>query len=86
MRRSYTVHEIDALRQACEQRWLFGSNRIGEGTQMSRAYRSDEKDKGVEERVRTYMIAGITADDLWNADNPRSEPIAAKERSQNGNE
>lgn len=80
--KTYTVQEIALLRQACEQRWLFGTNRIGPGTQMSRTYLSEEKDRGVEEMVRTYIAAGITAEDLWRADNPQdasSSPAAGSE-------
>jgi len=62
--RSYTVTEIDALRSACETKWLFGSFRTPEGFRVSRNYTGSEKDIGVEQLVRTYMVAGLTADDL----------------------
>ena len=69
MDRAYTVAEIDALRSACEQRWLFGTTASrGSGTFFSRSYRESEKDNGVEEMVRTYMIAGITAADIYAKD------------------
>lgn len=71
--RAYTVHEIDALRSACEARYLYGTTRMSQGSQMSRVFRQDEKAKEVEEMARTYMLAGITAEDIYRADNPPSE-------------
>jgi len=80
--RAYTVAEIDALRQLCDTKWLYGTffqhfpeptpiydangNIIGYGGSIycSRSYKPGEKDKGVEELVRTYMLAGITAEDI----------------------
>lgn len=67
--RAYTVREIDELRSACESRWLFGTTAsLGDGWHHSRSYRSEEKDKGVEELVRTYMLAGIVAEDIYAED------------------
>ena len=67
--RAYTVREIDALRRACERRWLYGTTAsLGAGTHTSRTFRSEEKDKGVEELVRTYMLAGIVAEDIYAED------------------
>lgn len=67
--RAYTVKEIDALRRACEQRWLFGTTSHS-GSRTSGSYRQEEKDAGVEQLVRTYMLAGLTADDIYAADSP----------------
>ena len=66
--RAYTVREIDALRRVCEEKWLYGS--IGtpsDGPRESRSYKPQDKAVGVEELVRTYMLAGLTADDLLAA-------------------
>jgi len=63
--RPYTVREIDELRQACEMLWLFGPSAFTpRGSGSSRSYRDADKDKGVEELVRTYMMAGITGSDI----------------------
>ena len=77
MDRAYTVREIDDLRRACEQRWLFGSTYRGPGQHSSRSYRSEEKDTGVEEMVRTYILAGIVADDIYAADRPPASDAVA---------
>lgn len=68
MSRAYTVQEIDALRQAVERRELFGSCSQSGGNRMSRSYSAGELDKIVEERVRTHMLAGHTAKDLYDAE------------------
>ena len=67
--RAYTVREIDELRRACERRWLYGTTAsLGDGVHVSRPYRTEDKDKGVEELVRTYMLAGIVAEDIYTED------------------
>lgn len=66
--RSYTVKEIDELRRACEDRWLYGTSMPKGGAYFSRTYREDEKVKCVEEIVRTHMLAGHTAQDIYDAD------------------
>lgn len=67
--RAYTVREIDALRAAVEKKWLFGSynpwDRADGGSICSRSYRGEEKAAAVEEMVRTHMLAGHTAEDLY---------------------
>lgn len=63
--KAYTVTEINHLRQACENRYLWGSYSPRMGGGMSRSYREDEKVKCVEEAVRTHMMAGHTAEDLY---------------------
>lgn len=75
--RAYTVGEIDALRQAVEHKWLFGS--YGQiGNCSSRCYSEPEKTGCVEALVRTHMLAGHTAADLYASErspsNPSSEP------------
>ena len=68
MERTYTVREVDALRSACESKWLFSSYRGRSGA--SRAYKEDEKTRCVEEIVRTHMQAGHTAEDLYASEAP----------------
>ncbi len=65
---SYTVKEIDDLRRVCETRWLFGTTKSEEGLNMSRSYSQLELSKGVEELVRTAMLAGHIAQDILDAD------------------
>lgn len=67
--RSYTVQEIDALREAMKNRLFFG-NANGE-TKKIHSYESRwelDQQRYLESRLRTYMLAGITAEDLKRAD------------------
>ena len=66
--RKYSVAEIDALREVVERHYLFGTYRLSARRGASISYREDEKNKIVEERVRTHMMAGHTADDLIASD------------------
>lgn len=68
MNRAYTVEELDALRRACSNRWLYGTSDLPSGNFMSRSYKEDERVRSVEELVRTHMIAGHVAQDLIDAD------------------
>lgn len=71
--RAYTVREVDQLRMACEARYLYGTSCpvfSGNGTGSSRPYREDVKAACVEQMVRTYMSAGITAADIYKEDQP----------------
>jgi hypothetical protein len=70
--RAYTVAEIDALRSALEVRWVWGTTAQSQTRGMSRPYYHEDKIKGVEELVRTAMLAGHTAEDIYAADR---EPI-----------
>jgi hypothetical protein len=64
--RAYTVHELDALRAAVEHKWLFGTyNSPGRGAFAGRSFREDQKAASVEAIVRTHMLAGHTAADLY---------------------
>lgn len=66
--RAYTVSELDALRSAVEYKWLFGSytpQRHESGITFGRSYKESEKAACVEELVRTHMMAGHTAEDLY---------------------
>ena len=62
----YTVTEIDDLRLAVDNRYLWGNANGGSG--LSRTYNSEERAKVVEEQVRTFMLAGIRAKQLREAD------------------
>jgi hypothetical protein len=71
-KRSYTVNEVDALRRAINNQYLYGSYNPTQnsGISMSRSYREDEKASVVEEMVRTAMLVGHTADDLYASERP----------------
>lgn len=65
--RSYTVAEIDQMREAVEHQRLFGrkiSERKFGAPQISGCYMPEEKTKCVEEMLRTYMLAGIEPEEL----------------------
>lgn len=74
MERAYTVKEIDSLRKVCEDRLRYGSSvrdkwpwqSNGNG-RICLSLRSPSK-REIEEVVRTYMLAGITADDILAED------------------
>lgn len=63
--RAYTVSEINDLRQAVENKYLYGAYRgarfVGHNPQT---YFEPRKTTIVEEQVRTHMLAGHTAEDL----------------------
>lgn len=64
--RAYTVAEIDRMRDAVEHRLVFGYS-IGDphsGVMTSASYNGERMAKCVEERLRTYMLAGIEPEDL----------------------
>ncbi len=65
--RAYTVSEIDALREVVQNKWLFGSYSPSQENvySFSRSYSEGDKVKCVEELVRTWMLAGKTAEDLY---------------------
>ncbi|GHC61761.1 hypothetical protein GCM10010136_02510 [Limoniibacter endophyticus] len=64
MSRAYTVREIDDLRNACRNKFIWGfySGAIVAG--ISRSYKESEMIRSSEELVRTHMLAGHTATDL----------------------
>lgn len=64
MERAYTVSELDELRHACENKWLWGLYSGPQYNGCSRTYRAEEKIIAVEEMTRTHMLAGHTAADL----------------------
>lgn len=65
--RACTVSEIDALRSAVKTRWMFGTTMLPKHA-VSATYNATEMGIEVEQRVRTYMAAGITADDIYAED------------------
>lgn len=65
--RAYTTREIDELRTLCENKYLYGAfrpNFSGHGQIFSRSYKEADKVTAVEEMVRTYIAAGLTAKDI----------------------
>lgn len=70
--RAYTVRELDQLRNACRSRWLYGTTYFPPGYNgCSRSYKDSDCDAAVEQLARTHMIAGHTADDIYEADKPQ---------------
>lgn len=63
--RAYTVAEIDALRRAIENKYLYGKYNLQQTAGCSRSYREEEKTSCVEQLVRTFMLVGHTAEDLY---------------------
>lgn len=65
MERAYMLKEIDDLRQLCRDKWTYGSffPDFASG-QIGRTWYGSERDIGTEELVRTYMLAGITAEQI----------------------
>jgi len=53
--RAYTVREIDAMREAI--RWDFPSV----------LYQPEQRSRGIEERIRTYMIGGVDPQEVIDA-------------------
>lgn len=72
--RKYTISEIDALRNACEMRFLYGTTDLSNFPRqwVSNSYREEVKVKAVEEMVRTYMAGGIVASDIREEDTKRA--------------
>lgn len=63
--RSYTIKEIDEIRKRVEFKYLFGKYRLrGSCSSIGRTYTQQELDNHIEQRTRTIMMAGLTADDL----------------------
>jgi len=66
--RSYTVAEIDRMREAISCEWLYGmkisKHRMRKGGTISRGYNEVERTKCVEEMLRTYMLAGVSPEEL----------------------
>ena len=85
--RAYTVEEIDDLLAVVHWRVNFGSTyspppekgHENENTIRSgmRSWSLGEEDKAVNELVRTYMTAGLTADDIREQDRKDGEAYLA---------
>jgi len=60
--RKYTVKEIAALRRVCKNLWLYDAPWPVNG--RGEPYRQEDMDRASEDMVRTYMMAGLTADDI----------------------
>lgn len=75
--RAYTLAEIDQLRAVVKTEYLFGLY-AGRPGRMSRSYQEVELNQIVEERVRTFMLAGVTADDLLNEEKRKSDETQAQ--------
>lgn len=61
MERKYSVEEIDRMRQAIITRGEHPEPNPS-GDEQRRAWREE-----IEQRLRTYMLAGTDPDELWNA-------------------
>lgn len=66
--RKYTVKEIDALREACGNKYLYGVYDWRKARGWSRGHTEMEKCHAVEQMVRTHMLAGHVAEDLINSE------------------
>ena len=69
MERKYSVAEIDEMRQWVEFECLYGCRfsafeNSGQNTIVSHGHDGAEICKKVEERLRTYMLAGVDPKDL----------------------
>lgn len=85
MDRAYTVKEIDELRDAVELRYRWGTcvfddapelfpMRVSNGNVLQeRCFGWAEMIKIVEDRLRTYMLGGIVADDIYAEDRAKNE-------------
>lgn len=78
--RKYTVSEIDALRRAFENKYIWGwyggppYTGPGQGG-SSRSYSEKEKVLAVEQQIQTAMMAGHTADDLFESESSAREAL-----------
>jgi hypothetical protein len=75
--RAYTVAEIDDLRAVCEFRYIWGTTFLIEPMGTSREYNEQDMNKYVEDELRTYMLAGITAQDIRDEDKRKAKQRAA---------
>lgn len=64
--RAYTVKEIDKLRDATSTTTWWGRYKVKCDFYISFGLEERSlREKVIEEKVRTYMLAGITAKDIW---------------------
>jgi hypothetical protein len=74
MERKYSVSEIDRMRAALDFQYLWGCRQSEHtffngtssgGTRVSsRPYKEEDMRKDTEQRLRTYMLAGIEPEEL----------------------
>lgn len=66
----YTVQEIDDLRSVCENKYVWGRYKLDQtpSCRSSRSFNEQDKYKAVEELVRTHMLAGHYAKDLYDSE------------------
>ena len=78
--RAYTVSEIDALRNAVKERYMFGTTYVppGHTGRGGLTYRENEMMMAVEQQTRTFMLAGITAEDIVAEDKAKYEASASR--------
>lgn len=69
--REYTVHEANELRRVIENKFLWGTYNPPIGDVCSRSYNETEKILHVNGDLHTYMLAGITAQDLLKSETQR---------------
>lgn len=67
--RAYTVREIDQLRDVVERMMTFGTTYFPPGCGGRQG--CGPSSKSLEERIRTYMVAGIVAADTLKEDETR---------------
>lgn len=78
--RKYSVSEIDELRKACLERAKYGTTHYP--TQDSCAsWHGDEPERRAEDQLRTYMLAGVTADEIREEGQRRGEKLLARLRA-----
>lgn len=73
--RTYTVREVNELRRVVEHKWMHGTHGTWPGNVVKTPpiVSRNEQEIAVEERVRTHMLAGHTAEDLINSEGPRHD-------------
>lgn len=73
--RIYTPDELEALRLAADNKFLWGSyGGPRPGGEISRMYQAGEKSGAVEQMVRDLMSAGHTAEELRANEEWESRP------------
>lgn len=71
--RTYTVKEIDALRQVLGTRYVCGTTARTPDAPTSYWHDPKRMAQVVEDQLRTYMVAGITAEAIIAEDLARAE-------------
>lgn len=71
--RRYTVAEINRMRSIISNRWGAGGGQLVSGS-FGAPYDPSEKIMAVEAVLQTYMLAGISPEDLENDPAPIARP------------